>query len=94
MSGAGHGIAKVLCANERNRKTEKIVAIIMISCPATGHGVSTGIEVLATDQLPSVIATLVCPECGRVHEWTKDEAWLANGGDQYRGEQYRKVVGG
>lgn len=73
---------------------EKIVGIMMICCPATGHGVSTGIEVLATDQLPTVTARLVCPECGRVHEWTKNEAWLANGGDQYRGEQYRKVGGG
>jgi hypothetical protein len=73
---------------------EKIVGIIMINCPATGHGVSTGIEVVATDQLPIVIATTVCPECGRVHEWTKNEAWLANGGEQYRGEQCRKLVNG
>ena len=25
-----------------------------------------------------------CPACGRVHEWTKHEAWLADGGRQYR----------
>jgi hypothetical protein len=65
------------------------MGIIMINCPATGHGVSTGIEVCDTDQLPTVTATTVCPECGRVHEWTKNEAWLVNGGDQYRGEQPR-----
>ena len=65
------------------------MGIIMINCPATGHGVSTGIEVCATDQLPIVTATTVCPECGRVHVWTKNEAWLVNGGDQYRGEQHR-----
>jgi hypothetical protein len=29
-----------------------------------------------------------------VHEWTKNEAWLANGGEQYRGEQYRKPANG
>jgi hypothetical protein len=69
------------------------MGIIMINCPATGHGVSTGIEVVATDQLPIVTASMVCSACGRVHIWTKNEAWLANGGEQYRGEQYRKRAG-
>jgi hypothetical protein len=68
------------------------MGIIMISCPATGHGVSTGIEVVGTGQLPVVTATTICPECGRVHQWTKNEAWLANGGEQYRGEQFRKLA--
>jgi hypothetical protein len=63
------------------------MGIIMINCPATGHGVSTGIEVVGTDQLPIVTASTVCPECGRVHQWTKNEVWLAAGGEQYRGEQ-------
>jgi hypothetical protein len=88
---AGHAIAKVLCPVGRNRIEEAIMGIIMINCPATGHGVSTGIEVCATDQLPIVTATTVCPACGRAHEWTKNEAWLANGGEQYRGEQNRKL---
>ncbi|HEY6259567.1 MAG TPA: hypothetical protein VIY51_27645 [Xanthobacteraceae bacterium] len=70
------------------------MSIIMIRCPATGHGVSTGIEVVATDQLPIVTARMVCPACGRVHEWTKKTAWLANGGDQYRGEQRREIANG
>jgi hypothetical protein len=68
------------------------MGIIMINCPATGHGVSTGIEVVGTDQLPIVTASTVCPECGRVHQWTKNEVWLAAGGEQYRGEQSRKLV--
>ena len=59
------------------------MGIIMINCPATGRGVSTGIEVCATDQLPVVTATTICPACGRAHEWTKKEAWLGNGGEQY-----------
>ncbi len=63
------------------------MGIIMINCPATGHGVSTGIEVFATDQLPIVVATTVCPACGHLHEWTKNEAWLVSGGEQYRGAQ-------
>jgi len=71
-----------------------IVAIIMIRCPATGRAVSTGIEVVSTDQVPVVTARLSCPACGRVHEWTKQAAWLDSGGDQYRGEQRRKAAGG
>lgn len=62
------------------------MGLIMINCPATGHGISTGIEVVGTDQLPIVTATTVCPECGRVHQWTKNDVWLASGGEQYRGE--------
>jgi glyoxylate carboligase len=91
---ARHVIAKVLCAVGRNRIEEEIMGIIMINCPATGHGVSTGIEVCATDQLPIVIATTICPDCGRVHTWTKNEAWLVNGGDEYRGAQSRKRASG
>ena len=60
------------------------MAIIMIKCPSKGCAVSTGIEVADVDQLPTVVATTVCSACGRVHEWTKDDAWLADGGEYYR----------
>ena len=60
------------------------MGILMINCPSTGHAVSTGIEVSGVDQLPTVVATTKCSACGCVHEWTKDSAWLAVGGDQYR----------
>jgi hypothetical protein len=83
-----------LAQSQNHRQQEKIVAIIMIRCPATGREVSTGIEVISTDQLPVVSARLVCPVCGRVHEWTKQVAWLASGGDQYRGDQRRRVANG
>jgi hypothetical protein len=89
---AVHAIAKVMCSLGRNRIEEAIMGIIMINCPATGHAISTGIEVCATDQLPIVTATTVCPECFRQHQWTKNDAWLASGGEQYRGEQCRKLV--
>jgi hypothetical protein len=56
----------------------------MIHCPSTGRAVSTGIEMLDADQLPAVRATTMCPACGHVHEWTKRDAWLAEGGRQYR----------
>jgi hypothetical protein len=60
------------------------MAIIMIRCPSRGRAVSTGIEVADVDQLPTVTATTVCPACGGAHEWTKDDVWLADGGEYYR----------
>ncbi len=60
------------------------MGVIMIKCPSTGRAVSTGIETSNLDKLPSVIATMKCSACGRVHEWTKDQAWLAEGGELYR----------
>jgi hypothetical protein len=94
MPAARHASAQVSCLVGPNRTKEKIVGIIMINCPATGRGVSTGIEVCATDQLPIVTARMICPACGRVHEWTKKEAWLGNAGEQYRCEQFRKLAEG
>lgn len=60
------------------------MGVLMIQCPSTGREVSTGIEMLDVKQLPAVKATTVCSACGRVHEWTKNDAWLADGGQQYR----------
>jgi len=60
------------------------MGMLMIKCPSTGRAVSTGIETSGVEQLPTVIATTVCPACGRVHEWTKDDAWLEEGGEYYR----------
>jgi hypothetical protein len=63
------------------------MGIIMIKCPSTGRAVSTEIEmhnVDNVDRLPFVVATMVCPACGGVHKWTKDDAWLAAGGEYYR----------
>jgi hypothetical protein len=54
------------------------MAIVMISCPNTGRDVPTGIE---TD--PSsfenfgATARIQCPACGRIHAWSKTNAWLA-----------------
>jgi hypothetical protein len=61
-----------------------VMGIIMINCPATGRGVSTGIETVGIDDLPAVTAEMVCSACGRVHHWTKAEAWLDDTGEQYR----------
>jgi hypothetical protein len=60
------------------------MGILMISCPSTGCAVSTGIEMHRVDQLPTVIATIECSACGGVHEWTKHDVWLSEGGEHYR----------
>ena len=60
------------------------MGMIMICCPATGREVATGVETSCVDELPIVTATMLCSACGRVHAWTKKEAWLINGGEQYR----------
>jgi endogenous inhibitor of DNA gyrase (YacG/DUF329 family) len=65
------------------RTEEGIMGIIMINCPATGRDVSTGIETIGIEELPTVTAKMVCPACGRIHHWTKAEAWLAHSGEQY-----------
>jgi hypothetical protein len=62
----------------------RIMGVLMIQCPKTGREVSTGIEMLDVEQLPAVTATTVCPACGRIHAWSKKDAWLADGGEQYR----------
>jgi hypothetical protein len=66
------------------RFQEGIMGVLMIHCPSTGREVSTGIETLDVDQLPAVKATVECPACGRIHNWTKHDAWLADGGRHYR----------
>jgi hypothetical protein len=63
---------------------EGIMGMVMIDCPNTGRAVSTGIEMFSIEPLPTVAAQTVCPFCGRVHKWTKNDAWLAEGGEQYR----------
>ena len=65
------------------------MGLIMINCPATGRDISTGIEVWEIDQLPLVTASTVCPACGRVHQWTKNEIRLVSGGEEYRRAQLR-----
>ena len=67
-----------------NHEEEGLMGVLMIKCPSTGRAVSTGIEMSAVERLPIVIATATCSACGRVHEWTVKDAWLAEGGHQYR----------
>lgn len=52
---------------------------VMIDCPATGKPVFTGMNLSAKalEGLP-VVGNILrrCPECGRRHTWTKEDAYL------------------
>jgi hypothetical protein len=69
------------------------MGVVMIECPATSRAVSTGIEMCAVEELPVVIATMSCPACGRVHQWTKHDAWLGDGSDQYQPALLQRAAG-
>jgi hypothetical protein len=56
------------------------VADVMTKCPYTGKDIRTGFH--AADQQSFEDAqfqrTIVdCPACGRLHEWSKDDAFLS-----------------
>ena len=90
--GVRHSDDMVMRFHAYSNGEEGVMGILMINCPSTGRAVSTGIEMSGVDQLPSVIAKTECSACGRVHEWTKDDAWLAEGGEQYRRIAAAKMV--
>lgn len=58
------------------------MATVMIMCPLSRRGVSTGIEIdpAGFDRLALVQVRMTCPECGREHYWSKDSAWLRENG--------------
>ncbi len=54
---------------------------ILIRCPITGQDVPTGIymdeETFAT--LLPFTGQLMCPHCGKMHEWSKNQSWIEEG---------------
>ena len=51
---------------------------IAIRCPETGDVLTTGIgcDYFTFIRLPFVVSSASCPHCGKLHVWTKEEAWL------------------
>jgi hypothetical protein len=51
---------------------------VMIRCHATKRAVATGLETTASawKDRPVGINKVSCPECRRVHAWTKSDAYL------------------
>jgi len=62
----------------RDPQIESFVAEIVVKCPATNKPVSTGLrpEWVIFKSLPPVALPLRCPECGKVHQWKPDDAWI------------------
>lgn len=54
---------------------------LVFECPATGHRVSTGIEIDHTSFvcLPKEAVRVRCPHCSVFHELSRIKAWLAEG---------------
>jgi hypothetical protein len=52
---------------------------IMINCPTTGKGVSTGIIVGEPEffKLSHLPGSMRCPMCKENHQWAGSNAWLA-----------------
>jgi hypothetical protein len=54
------------------------MAMLMITCPATGRQAFTGIETdpASVNLIPPINARLLCPRCGRTHVWSILDAEL------------------
>ena len=60
---------------------EEHMALVMITCPATGRQAFTGVETHPANVglVPAINAILVCPECGYEHRWSMLDAELVTG---------------
>ena len=52
------------------------MAMVMITCPATGRQAFTGIETdpASVALIPPINTRLVCPVCGHIHRWSMLDA--------------------
>ena len=55
---------------------------VLIACPITNDLVPTGAQAANPkdlDHLPAENLLIACPDCGRDHEWTREDAVVAAG---------------
>jgi hypothetical protein len=54
------------------------MGMVMIKCPITGRDVPTGIVLSPSEFERATLEGNVvrCPECGRIHSWTRADARL------------------
>jgi len=54
------------------------VGMIMITCPSTGHAISTGMETDAASfrRSPVFFGRTHCPHCQAMHQWFAMDAWV------------------
>lgn len=53
---------------------------VVICCPLTGKEVPTGLvtDITSFANFPNGKTALQCPDCGRMHEWAREDALLAH----------------
>jgi hypothetical protein len=58
------------------------VSKVFTTCPVRGQPIDTGIEIdeASFARLPTFVGKAFCSHCGTEHDWTKDQAWLSDGG--------------
>ena len=51
---------------------------ILIRCPQFGRSVPTGLvtEKIKFESLSGIQFALLCPACGRIHRWKRQNAWI------------------
>jgi hypothetical protein len=59
---------------------EASMGTVMIKCPDTGHDIPTG---MVADRerfkaTPVFFARVLCPLCGKQHEWFAQQAWVCD----------------
>lgn len=64
---------------------------ILVKCPQTGRSVETGLRTTkASFDALSIRRVLTCPDCGRDHAWSCEEAFL--GEEELRGRGALKAA--
>ncbi len=58
------------------------MARVMIDCPDTGKAIYThmNFEWCGYDAVQIGTRSVPCPECGKVHQWTRDDSYLEEDG--------------
>jgi hypothetical protein len=54
------------------------MGFVVIRCPEDGEPVYTGLQMDPGPYQEAVLRDygMVCPRCGRVHVWSKEDSWL------------------
>lgn len=54
------------------------MADVMIKCPKTGGDVPTGVTMDSSSFEAAEMSgnSFTCPDCGELHTWSKDDAWV------------------
>ena len=62
------------------------MGVVMVTCPASGRAISTGIETDAARfrSTPVFFARSHCPHCRETHEWFAGDAWVEEPADELK----------